>query len=324
MRQKSTAVLAPRGVTAAAVAGWLKDGSRPASGRVVRRIAPGLDMVVPARGPASWQVRYQPRGLTPDGRRWPGRTLKIGTTQSHSLSEALDATVRLKARVLAGEDPAADRRAVAQRRREAALAAQARLTCLEALTLYRRLLETRGLSTKHVRDEVGHTRRALASVNLLDAPPISVTTTSLEAILARSPAGSRHAQIQRIASVHGVGVTQRGIGRGVANSPAEPPREAEGGSTARACPERRRAGGAMARRKCASGAGFRRCHAIPHRGAVPGGGSRQDALARCRYGCGRVGNANVEERCSAQVQPELARLGDHPASPMGSGRCDAP
>jgi integrase len=139
-------------------------------------------------------MRYQPRGLAPSGRRWAPRTIKLGSTLTHSLAEATDEMVRLKAQVLAGEDPAEDRRAAARRRREAASAAQATLTCGEALDAYERLLAARGLSAKHFRDELGHTRRALASVNLLDAPPTSVTTMSLEAILARSPAGSRYAR----------------------------------------------------------------------------------------------------------------------------------
>ncbi len=165
----------------------------------MRRVMPGLDLVVPAQGPASWMVRYQPRGLAPNGKRWAPRTVKIGSTASHSLPEAMDETVRLKARVLAGEDPAEDRRAAAQRRRERARAAQARLSCREALTAYGALLAVRRLSTRHARDEVGHAYRALASVGMVDAPPALVTTAMVEAAMARCPAGSQRA---RFAALH--------------------------------------------------------------------------------------------------------------------------
>lgn len=192
--RKTKAPGVPDQVTGSVIAKWLKPGARPLAGGLVHRVAPGLDLVVPVHGPASWMVRYQPRGLAPDGKRWASRTLKIGSTASHSLAEAMDEIVRLKARVLAGEDPAEERRAAAQRRREAALVAQSRLSCQEALTAYASLLADRQLSPRHARDEVGHAFRALASVGMVDASPASVTTATVEAAMARCPAGSRRAR----------------------------------------------------------------------------------------------------------------------------------
>jgi integrase len=180
--------------TASAIAKWLKGDARPLSGRLVRRVAPGLDLVVPVTGPASWMLRYQLRGLAPTGKRWALRAIKIGSTASHSLPEVMDEMVRLKARVLAGEDPAEDRRAAAQRRREAALVAQTRLSCREALTAYASLLAARRLSPRHSRDEVGHAFRALTSVGVVDEPPASITAAMVEAAMARCPTGSRRAR----------------------------------------------------------------------------------------------------------------------------------
>jgi hypothetical protein len=85
------------------VQAWLSD--RPPQGeRALHRAAPGLDLYVPAEGPGSWIARIQPRGKRPDGRRWTLRVLKIGNTNTHSLTEAVALLQELQQQATRGED----------------------------------------------------------------------------------------------------------------------------------------------------------------------------------------------------------------------------
>ena len=234
----------------------------------------------------------------------------------------MDETVRLGARVLAGEDPAEDRRAAAQRRRVRSRAAQARLSCREALTAYGALLAVRRLSTRHARDEVGHAYRALASVGMVDAPPALVTTAMVEAAMARCPAGSQRA---RFAALHRFLVwALRNEGAGAVSptlllSRHERPKPVAPRERVLSAAEVAAIWHAAASHPVTvTGDVVQFLISVPARENE----GRPDALARCGYGRPRVGNANVEERRATQISAERARPGD-PSAPSLGGRWHA-
>ena len=172
-------------VTQATVAAWLRESARPQQGRVRHLIAPGLDLV----------VSFVPKGRRPDGRRWNPVVVTLGDTATVSLPEALHEATRLRLAIQRGADPAADRKAAIQARHDAAVAAQARLTCRQALELYRSALHGRGtLSPRPLNNEVGQPYRGIASVDLLEAATEAITPATVELILARTPPGTRSAR----------------------------------------------------------------------------------------------------------------------------------
>lgn len=185
---------APR-VTAATIAGWLKDSNRPPKGGVVTHtVAPGLDVFIYGTGPGVWRWRYRPRGMRQDGSRWPQSKVTIGTTDTHALQEARAEADVLRLRVARGEDPAADRKAAIAERQAAAAAHAARATCRDLLSPYRETLLGRGVSARHCEDEVGQIERGLGSVGLLDSLPETLAASHIERILATCPEASRPAR----------------------------------------------------------------------------------------------------------------------------------
>jgi integrase len=177
--------------TVAMIAGWLKDQARPAAGRIIHHAAPGLDLVVGRDGPGVWWWRGRPRGLRPDGTRWPPRTLKLGDTDTHSLASALHEAAKLRLQVTQGGDPGEDRRRTVQARQAAAVAAKARMTCRQALNAYSSNLATRDLSRSHFRNELGQVRLALDSIGMLDTPISAISSAAVGKILALCPPKSR-------------------------------------------------------------------------------------------------------------------------------------
>ena len=186
--------LGERRATVAMIATWLKDRARPDRGRVIHRVAPGLDLVVGRDGPGVWWWRGRPRGLRPDGTRWPPRTLKLGDTHTHSLDAALVAAAQLRLQVARGGDPGDDRRKAVQARQALVAAIKARLTCRQALTAYGDVLAGRAVGHSHLAHELGQTRLALDSVGLLDQPVGAVTVAAVEKALELAPAKSRRAR----------------------------------------------------------------------------------------------------------------------------------
>jgi len=174
--------------------------SRPKSGQHIVTVLGGLDLVVGKDGPGRWRYRYRPRGFDPDTeKRYPQRSMTIGTTDTHSLKEAGLEAAALKLRVAKGEDPAlADRAAATQVRaeavateRKAAIDEAARVTCRIKLGDYRDAIAARGRSAKHQREELAQVRLALESVGLMDATPAEVTAGHVDKILAGCPPLSR-------------------------------------------------------------------------------------------------------------------------------------
>jgi integrase len=176
------------------ITGWLKNEVRPANGRIVHRVAPGLNLVVSRDGPGVWWWRGRPRGLRPDGTRWPPRTLKIGDTHTHSLDAVLVESAKLRLQVAQGGDPGEDRRRAVRERQKAVSAAEARMTCQQALVAYGAVLAGRDIGRNHATDELGQVRRALDSVGMMDVPVGAVTVAAVEKALDLAPAKSRRAR----------------------------------------------------------------------------------------------------------------------------------
>jgi integrase len=134
----------------------------------------------------TWSYAYRPRGTDPvTGRRWPNRTVTLGNPASHSPDDARAEANRIKGQVLAGGDPAADRKARAadeQRKRGSTLQ---RLFDEYARALPRRpKIRGAGLpSPEYVADEVAHTRQALADMKAEDMPAANLTDGELRSLL---------------------------------------------------------------------------------------------------------------------------------------------
>ena len=139
--EKSAALTTPTArVTATTIQSWLRDRPAPGERQSVHRVIPGLDLYISAHGPGSWVARLQPRGRTPEGKRWPLRFLKIGNTDTHALTEAIAELRQLQLQVMHGRDPGAERREAVQARAAATAAAAeasaARTSCRQALDAY--------------------------------------------------------------------------------------------------------------------------------------------------------------------------------------------
>ncbi len=187
-------------ITQTAIDGWLAAKARPAHGQNIFTVLGGLDLLVGTKGPGRWRYRYRPRGVEPEtGRRYPQRSMTIGTTATHSLKEAAGAVAELKVRVSKGQDPAlADRAAAENERVEAAaakrravLAEAARVTCRTKLEAYGELLASRGRSPKHQKEELAQVRLGLDAADLMDVAPAEITTAHLEKVMALCPPKSR-------------------------------------------------------------------------------------------------------------------------------------
>jgi integrase len=77
-------------------------------------VCPGLRLVVGARA-AAWYYAYRPRGLRPDGSRFPGRQIRLGSVTDLSPAQARQAVETAQERIAAGGDPAAEQRAARTR-----------------------------------------------------------------------------------------------------------------------------------------------------------------------------------------------------------------
>jgi len=110
---------------------------RAADRRVIIRdkVCPGLSLIVSARG-GRWEFAYRPRGTDPlTGRRWPNKTVSLGTPESHSPDDARLEANRLRGEVLAGGDPVSARRSAALARQREEIETKAR-AAEEAFTYF--------------------------------------------------------------------------------------------------------------------------------------------------------------------------------------------
>jgi integrase len=187
-------------ITQTTIEGWLATKARPSKGQNTFTILGGLDLLISVKGSGRWRYRYRPRGVDPDtGRRYPQRSMTIGTTDTHTLKEAAGAVAELKVRVSKGQDPAlADRAAAeseraqaAEVKRKAVLAEAARVTCRSKLEAYKELLASRGRSTKHQKEELAQVRLGLEAASLMDVAPGEIATAHLEKVMSLCPLKSR-------------------------------------------------------------------------------------------------------------------------------------
>jgi integrase len=117
--------------------------------------------------------------------------IKLGDTSAITLAAAIAAAAKLKAVIAAGGDPAGERRRAIADRIAARTAEAARATCRELIGLYGASMASRGVTSGHIQDEIGHLTRGLDAVDMLDAPPEEVTAEAVETMMARCPVKSR-------------------------------------------------------------------------------------------------------------------------------------
>lgn len=162
-----------------------------------RRRAPNTRMIIPdqaCRGlclvvhahSMSWVYAYKPRGLDPiTGRRFPTKSVTIGSPDTHSPDEARQAAGILKGQTKVGRDPAAERRIEQEKGAERRGQTIARLLDLYETVLPRRpKLRGRGtLSPKAAADELAQLRAAMSAMNALDKPVADISTQHLRSLL---------------------------------------------------------------------------------------------------------------------------------------------
>ncbi len=123
---------------------------------------------------ASYFLDYKPVGIRPDGRQNPSQSLKIGTTDSHSPSEARSEAARLKVEVTQGGDPAATKRAE-KASRELATARATKMS--DAVDEY--ISFSLHGSTRHVTTEGGGLKLAVQEMGADNTSPSDVTSTDI-------------------------------------------------------------------------------------------------------------------------------------------------
>jgi integrase len=149
-----------------------------------------------------WEYAYRPRGTDPvTGRRWPNRTVTLGNPETHSPDDARAEANRMKGQVVAGTDPAEEKkvRAEAERRK--------RGSTLERLVgEYSRVLPKRpkmrggGLpSHRYIAEELAQVRLALVDMDAGSIPAIDLTSAMLKRMVDTTPgaACSRFGAISR-------------------------------------------------------------------------------------------------------------------------------
>jgi integrase len=119
---------------------------------------PGLALVVGPRA-GSWRYAYKPRGVRPDGARWPTRTVVLGHLDAMDLDVARTAAIQVKGEVRLGNDPAPTARQATRERIEDRAAAEATLG--KVLDAYLPWLEARARSARHIQSERCYAARAV-------------------------------------------------------------------------------------------------------------------------------------------------------------------
>ncbi len=185
-------------VTQATITSWLKDRPEPGQ-RHIHRVAGGLDLRVYASGPGAWFWRGKPRGVRPNGTRWPMQRVRVGTTAEMTLAGAIAAAAALKAEIARGGDPAGERRQAVAARIAARAAEAARATCRDLIGLYGAAMTARGASRDHMQSEIGQLTRGLDAIAVLDLPLEAITVEAIQTLLSRCPVKSR---ATRFAALH--------------------------------------------------------------------------------------------------------------------------
>ena len=156
----------------------------------------GLALIVNPTAMA-WTYAYRPRGTDPEsGRRWPNRTVTIGNPASHSPEEARAQANRIKGEVVAGHDPATEKKARAETaRRQHGSALGSLLEKYASILPARPKMHGAGLpSTAYTSHELTNVRMALAELQGEDMPAAKLTSEDVRGLLASASGPVAHAR----------------------------------------------------------------------------------------------------------------------------------
>jgi integrase len=176
----------------------------------------GLALIVNATSMA-WSYAYRPRGTDPHtGRRWPNRTVSLGNPATHSPDDARAAANRIKGEVVAGSDPAIEKKARAEKERRQRGSTLGRLA-QEYARAFARRPKIRGSGTpspSYVAGELAQVQFALDTMQAEELPASSLTVADLRRLLDAtagqgSVAGRRFGAVSRFMDwCHEVGHVQ--------------------------------------------------------------------------------------------------------------------
>jgi integrase len=146
----------------------------------------GLALIVNATSMA-WSYAYRPRGTDAQtGQRWPNRTVSLGNPASHSPDDARAAANKIKGQVVAGSDPAAERKAEAEAERRQRSIKLGRLV-EDYSRAFRRRQKSRGSSglpsPQYVANEVVQVRLALEAMEANETPATGLTDADVRRLL---------------------------------------------------------------------------------------------------------------------------------------------
>jgi len=151
---------------------------RKALGTKVTLVDPsGLRLAINAQS-ASWTYNYRRRGVDYYGKRHPQKTIKVGDPVTMTPQEARFRVEEIKAEVRAGGDPVYTIEQAKLKAERADFKQRASSFWLEA---YR--VAFLGDGSKHKNDEFMHARTALFELNLLEAPPQSISAKALRELV---------------------------------------------------------------------------------------------------------------------------------------------
>jgi integrase len=151
---------------------------RKALGTKVTLVDPsGLRLAINAQS-ASWTYNYRQRGVDYYGKRHPQKTIKVGDPVTMTPQEARFRVEEIKAEVRAGGDPVHTIEQAKLKAEQADFKQRASSFWLET---YR--VAFLGDGSKHKNDEFMHARTALLELNLLEAPPQSISAKALRELV---------------------------------------------------------------------------------------------------------------------------------------------
>jgi integrase len=151
----------------------------------------GLMLITNSRS-QTWSVEYRPRGADLEtGKRFPTRSVTIGTPATHSPDSALAEALKIKGATKTGKDPAAERRATI------AEAARARSATVErAVSDYLATLPTKEkkgggrISERWAAEQEYHLRHAVAALGIASDPIESIDVKTVRKL--RQGSAYRH------------------------------------------------------------------------------------------------------------------------------------
>ena len=145
----------------------------------------GLALMVNATS-MTWSYAYRPRGANPHtNRRWPNRTVSLGNPTTHSPDDARAAANKIKGQVIAGSDPAVEKKAQAEVERRQRGNTLGRLADEYARAFARRhkIRGSGALSPSYISGELAQVKFALETMQVHELPAISLAGADLRRLL---------------------------------------------------------------------------------------------------------------------------------------------